>query len=93
MVRNPSLRRRLLLFVSMPLLAVLVCGGIINYVIGLHYANKVYDRWLLDSANAIGDLVNSDAGRNELSEQARILLQFSVKDRNEFAVRSLRYGV
>ena len=93
MVRNPSLRRRLLLFVSMPLLAVLVCGGIINYVIGLHYANKVYDRWLLDSANAMGDLVNSDAGRNELSEQARILLHFSVKDRNEFAVRSLRYGV
>ncbi|HLI17482.1 MAG TPA: sensor histidine kinase N-terminal domain-containing protein [Rhodanobacteraceae bacterium] len=93
MVRNPSLRRRLLLFVSLPLLAVLVCGGIINYVIGLHYANKVYDRWLLDSAEAIGDLVNSDAGRNELSEQARILLQFSVKERNEFAVRSMRYGV
>jgi two-component system sensor histidine kinase TctE len=93
MIRNPSLRRRLLLFVSIPLLAVLVCGGIINYVIGLHYANKVYDRWLLDSAEAIGDLVNSDAGRNELSDQARILLQFSVKERNEFAVRSLRYGV
>lgn len=93
MIRNPSLRRRLLLFVSVPLLAVLVCGGIINYVIGLHYANNVYDRWLLNSANAMGDLVNSDAGRNELSEQARILLQFSVKDRNIFAVRSLRYGV
>lgn len=93
MVRNPSLRRRLLLFVSVPLLAVLVCGGVINYVIGLHYANKVYDRWLLDSAEAIGDLVNSDAGRNELSDQARILLQFSVKERNEFAVRSMRYGV
>lgn len=93
MVRNPSLRRRLLLFVAVPLLAVLVCGGIINYVIGLHYANKVYDRWLMDSASAMGDLVNSDAGRNELSAQARILLQFSIKDRNEFAVRSLRYGV
>ena len=93
MVRNPSLRRRLLMFVSVPLLAVLICGGIINYVIGLHYANKVYDRWLLNSANAMGDLVNSDAGRNELSEQARILLQFSVHDRNVFAVRSLHYGV
>ncbi|MGH8191577.1 MAG: sensor histidine kinase N-terminal domain-containing protein [Rhodanobacteraceae bacterium] len=93
MVRNPSLRRRLLLFVALPLLAVLVCGGIINYVIGLHYANKVYDRWLLNSANAMADLVNSDAGRNELSDQARILLQFSVHDRNIFAVRSLRYGV
>ncbi|MGH8215478.1 MAG: sensor histidine kinase N-terminal domain-containing protein [Rhodanobacteraceae bacterium] len=93
MVRNPSLRRRLLMFVSVPLLAVLICGGIINYVIGLHYANKVYDRWLLNSANAMGDLVNSDAGRNELSEQARILLQFSVHDRNIFAVRSLHYGV
>lgn len=93
MVRNPSLRRRLLLFVSLPLLAVLICGGIINYVIGLHYANKVYDRWLLNSANAMGDLVNSDAGRNELGDQARILLQFSVHDRNVFAVRSLHYGV
>lgn len=93
MTRNPSLRGRLLLFVAIPLLAVLVCGGIINYVIGLHYANKVYDRWLMDSANAMGDLVNSDAGRNELSAQAQILLQFSVKDRNEFAVRSMRYGV
>jgi two-component system sensor histidine kinase TctE len=93
MVRNPSLRRRLLLFVAVPLLAVLVGGAIVNYVIGLHYANRIYDRWLLDSANAIGDLVNSDAGRNELSEQARILLQFSAKGRNEFAVRSLRYGV
>lgn len=93
MVRNPSLRRRLLLFVSVPLLAVLICGGIINYVIGLHYANKVYDRWLLNSANAMGDLVNSDAGRNELGDQARILLQFSVHDRNVFAVRSLHYGV
>jgi two-component system sensor histidine kinase TctE len=93
MARNPSLRRRLLLFVSVPLLAVLICGGIINYVIGLHYANKVYDRWLLNSANAMGDLVNSDAGRSELSEQARILLQFSVHDRNVFAVRSLHYGV
>jgi two-component system sensor histidine kinase TctE len=93
MIRNPSLRRRLLLFVSVPLLAVLVGGGIVNYVIGLHYANKVYDRWLLNSANAMGDLINSDVGRNELSEQARILLQFSVNDRNIFAVRSLRYGV
>lgn len=93
MVRNPSLRRRLLLFVSLPLLATLVCGGVVNYVVGLHYANAVYDRWLLDSAEAIGELVNSDAGRNELSEQARILLHFSVQDRNRFAVRSLRYGV
>jgi two-component system sensor histidine kinase TctE len=93
MIRNPSLRRRLLLFVSVPLLAVLVGGGVVNYVIGLHYANQVYDRWLLNSANAMGDLVNSDAGRNELSEQARILLQFSINDRNIFAVRSLRYGV
>jgi signal transduction histidine kinase len=93
MIRNPSLRRRLLLFVSLPLLAVLVGGGIANYVIGLHYANKVYDRWLLNSADAIGELVNSDAGRNELSDQARILLQFSVRDRNHFAVRSLRYGL
>lgn len=93
MAHKPSLRRRLLLLVSVPLLAVLVSGGIINYVIGLHFANKAFDRWLLNSAQAIGVLVNSDAGRNELGDQARILLQYSVHDRNQFAVRSVRYGV
>lgn len=93
MTRQPSLRRRLLLFVSVPLLAILVCGGVVNYVIGLHYANEVYDHWLLDSAQSIGDLVASDAGRDELSTQARILLQSSVNNRNQFAVRSLRYGL
>lgn len=93
MVRNPSLRRRLLLLVAVPLLAVLVCAGIINYAIGLHYANKVYDRWLLDSANAIGDLANSDAGRSELDAQADILLHSYSRDRNEFAVRDSRRGL
>ena len=93
MTRQPSLRRRLLLFVSVPLLAILVCGGIVNYVIGLHYANKVYDHWLLDSAQSIGNLVASDAGRDELSTQARILLQSSINNRNQFAVRSMRYGL
>jgi len=88
-----SLRRRLLLQVGLPLCAVLVCGAALTYGLALYYANRVYDRWLLDSARALGQLVNSDAGRNELTDQARILLQYDPYDRVVYAVRSMRYGL
>jgi len=90
---SPSLRRRLLLFVALPLCGVLVCGAALTYGLALYYANRVYDRWLLDSARALGQLVNSDAGRNELTDQARILLQYDPYDRVVYAVRSMRYGL
>jgi two-component system sensor histidine kinase TctE len=92
-MRNPSLKRRLLLLVGLPLCAVLVCGAALTYGIAVYYANRVYDRWLLDSARALGQLVNSDAGKNELSDQARILLQYDSLGRVVYAVRSVRYGL
>lgn len=93
MTRHPSLKRRLLRFVALPLCAVLVFGAALTYGLALYYANRVYDRWLLDSARALGQLVNSDAGRNELSDQARILLQYDPYDQILYAVRSARYGL
>lgn len=93
MIASPSLRRRLLQFVALPLCGVLVIGAALTYGLALYYADRVYDRWLLDSARALGQLVNSDAGRNELSDQARILLQYDPYDRVVFAVRSSRYGM
>jgi two-component system sensor histidine kinase TctE len=92
-MHSPSLKRRLLLLVGLPLCAVLVCGAALTYGLALYYANRVYDRWLLDSARALGQLVNSDAGRRELSDQARILLQYDAFDRVVYAVRSTRYGL
>ncbi|HET7557148.1 MAG TPA: sensor histidine kinase N-terminal domain-containing protein [Rhodanobacteraceae bacterium] len=91
--RSRSLKRRLLLLVGLPLCAVLVCGAALTYGLALYYADRVYDRWLLDSARALGQLVNSDAGRNELTDQARILLQYDPYDRVVYAVRSMRYGL
>ncbi|HJU27130.1 MAG TPA: sensor histidine kinase N-terminal domain-containing protein, partial [Rhodanobacteraceae bacterium] len=94
MTRNsPSLRRRLLLLVALPLCAVLVCGAALTYGLALFYANRVYDRWLLDSVRALGQMVNSDAGRGELSDQARILLQYDPFDRVVYTVRSTHYGL
>src|SRR6185312_5761948 len=92
-MNSPSLRRRLLLFVALPLSALLVAGAALTYGLAMYYANSVYDRWLLDSARALGQLVNSDAGRNELSDQARILLQYDPFDRVVYAVRSTHYGL
>lgn len=81
------------MLVGLPLCAVLVCGAALTYGLALYYANRVYDRWLLDTARALGQLVNSDAGRNELSDQARILLQYDPYDRVVYAVRSSKYGL
>jgi two-component system, OmpR family, sensor histidine kinase TctE len=92
-MRSRSLKRRLLLLVGLPLCVVLVCGAALTYGLASFYANRVYDRWLLDSARALGQLVNSDAGRGELTDQARILLQYDSFDRVVYAVRSTRYGL
>lgn len=55
MSRPPSLRRRLLLGILLPVLAFFVAGGASLYRQALHAADTAYDRTLLASAKAIGE--------------------------------------
>lgn len=90
---TPSLRRRLLAFLALPLVLAWLASGVLIYAMSLHYSNESYDRSLLDSAHALERLIHSEAGRSEMSPQARILFEFDAADPNYYSVRSLRHGV
>jgi two-component system, OmpR family, sensor histidine kinase TctE len=49
-----SLRRRLLTRLWLPLLGVLMLGAFLSVGLAVHFGNVVHDRWLLDSAMALG---------------------------------------
>ena len=49
-----SLRRRLLTRLWLPLLGVLTLGSFLSLGLAVHFGNVVHDRWLLDSAMALG---------------------------------------
>lgn len=93
MPRPPSLRRRLLTMLAVPMALAWLCSGVLIYVLTLHYANASYDRSLLDGARALEHIIHSDAGRRELSPQARILIEYNSADPGYYSVRSLRHGV
>jgi two-component system sensor histidine kinase TctE len=91
--RAPSLRRRLLTILAVPMtLAWIVCGALI-YVLALHYANINYDRSLLEDARALERMIRSDAGDEQMSPQARILMEDDSSDPTYYVVRSLHHGV
>ena len=51
MKRTPisrSLRRRLLVRLSVPLALLSVAGAAIAYALAFHFSSVVYDHWLLD---------------------------------------------
>ena len=84
----PSLRRRLLTFLAVPVTLALIGGAALTYFLALHYANVSYDRSLLDSAHALERLMRSEAGTQELSPQAKILFEYDGEDPTYYVVRS-----
>lgn len=91
--RAPSLRRRLLTILAVPMVLAWVASGVLIYVLALHYTNINYDRSLIETAHALERLVRSEAGHQELSPQARILMEYDSTDPGYYAVRSLQHGV
>lgn len=47
---RPSLRRRLLVRLWIPLAVVFLVGALLSYAVAVHFGDRVHDRWLLDSA-------------------------------------------
>ncbi|MEO6687650.1 MAG: sensor histidine kinase N-terminal domain-containing protein [Dokdonella sp.] len=93
MADQPSLRRRLLLFLALPMALAWLGSGALIYVLALHYANLNYDRALLDGTHALEKMIRSEAGMQDLSPQARILMEYDSSDPGFYAVRSVRHGV
>ncbi len=93
MPNQPSLRRRLLLILALPMALAWLGSGALIYVFALHYANVSYDRSLLEGARALEKMIRSEAGLQALSPQARILMEYDPADPGYYSVSSLHHGV
>jgi len=83
-----SLRRRLLGFLLMPLLALLGISIITDYTEGMHVANRAYDHALFSTALAVAARLDSNENENDidLTAQAESVLRTDVADKVYFAV-------
>ncbi len=89
---RPSLRRRLLTFLLVPVLGVLLLDAVIGYFVALAYSNRVHDTDLSDQALTLSELISNDAMSGELTEQARFLLEYDPDGRDYYAVVSEHHG-
>lgn len=90
--RHPSLRRRLLAFLALPMLALLLLNAVITYRIALSYSNHLHDRNLLDDTQSFARMLQTMPLSGELSPQARFLLEYDPDGHGYFNVDSLRHG-
>ncbi len=91
--RRPSLRRRLLAFLALPMLALLLLNAVITYRVALAYSNRMHDRNLLEDTQSFARMLQTMPLSGELSPQARFLLEYDPDGHGYFNVDSLRHGV
>ncbi len=90
---RPSLRRRLLVFLLIPMSALLVLDAVLSYGVALTYANRVHDRDLSDDAVALAKMLGNDQLGSQLTAQARFLLEYDPDGHTYFSVHSSRHGL
>lgn len=91
--RRPSLRRRLLVFLLIPMAALLMLDALLSYGVALTYANRAHDRGLSDDALMLANMLGNGQLGNQLSPQARFLLEYDREGHSYFSVRSSRHGL
>ena len=90
---RPSLRRRLLIFLLIPMAALLLLDALLTYGVALAYANRVHDRDLSDDALTLAKMLGNDQLGSELTPQARFLLEYDPDGRSYFSVNSAKHGL
>ena len=96
---RPSLRRRLLIFLLIPMAVLLLLDAMLTYGVALAYANRIHDRDLSDDALTLAKLLGNDRLSsdqqlgNVLTPQARFLLEYDPGGRSYFAVSSAKHGL
>lgn len=80
MPRVFSLRTQLLSALGIPLLLLLIVESVTSYLIGVHTADTVFDRWLLDSVNSLAQDVRLDGDAVRFVADAEALAVFGWDD-------------
>ncbi|MEW9573143.1 ATP-binding protein [Rhodanobacter sp. Si-c] len=91
--RRPSLRRRLLGFLLIPVAILLVLDILLTYGVALGYSNHVHDRDLGNDALTLAKMMGNEQLGGELTPQARFLLQYDPNGDSYFSVVSRKYGL
>ncbi|TAL98420.1 MAG: sensor histidine kinase [Rhodanobacter sp.] len=91
--RRPSLRRRLLVVLLIPMAILLLLDALLTYGVALTYANRVHDRDLSDDAVMLANMLGDKQLGSQLSPQARFLLEYDREGHNYFRVSSNRHGL
>jgi two-component system sensor histidine kinase TctE len=89
---QPSLRRRLLAFLLIPVGLLLVLDALLTYGVALAYSNRVHDRDLADDALSLAQMLRKGGIEGHLSRQARFLLEYDPNGRSYYSVISQRHG-
>jgi two-component system sensor histidine kinase TctE len=90
--RRPSLRRRLLGFLLIPVAILLVLDILLTYGVALGYANHVHDRDLGNDALTLAKMMSNEQTGGELTSQARFLLQYDPNGNSYFSIVSRQRG-
>ena len=72
-----SLRGVLLRRLWLPLLLLLLASGVGSFVLARHYAEQVYDRWLLDSAMSLAQVIEIRDGTAHLEISPAVSRMFT----------------
>jgi len=93
-VSDRSLRVGLLSRLGPVLVLLLALDALACYLTALHFANLVYDRWLIDSTRSLAQAVRSENGRIEFDVPlvALQIFQFDEVDKTYFKVVSMQRG-
>jgi two-component system sensor histidine kinase TctE len=93
-VNDRSLRVGLLSRLGLVLVLLLALDALACYFTALHFANLVYDRWLIDSTRSLAQAVRSEQGRIEFDvpRVALQIFQFDEVDQTYFKIVSARSG-
>lgn len=86
----PSLRRRLLAFLALPMLGLLIFNTVLAYYVALDYSNRIHDRNLVDDTHSFAQMLSTMPVTSDLSPQARFLIEYDPDGHRYFNVDSSR---
>jgi two-component system, OmpR family, sensor histidine kinase TctE len=95
MVKIRSLRLSILSKLIIPLILIIIFETILSYFVTLHYVNKTYDRWLLDTARALAQeiKIREDKVLVELPPAALEIVKWDEQDKTHFKIESASLGL
>ena len=95
MPRNRSLKTGILLRLIVPLIFFILLESVLSYFVTLHYVDKTYDGWLLDSARSLAQEIKlKDADvMVELPPAALEIIKWDDLDKTYFKINSIERGL